>query len=83
MNVHEIVKRRKPLKIKICNWAFNKRNSKLQEQASRIMAKELDIVYFLRKQLILGLTHKLIFTKLERFLLKNQARHFVNFEVLK
>ena len=39
--------------------------------------KELDIVNFLRKQMVSDLVQKLTFTKLERYLLRNQARPFV------
>ena len=42
-----------------------------------MIQKELDIAYFLKNQMVTSLALKLLFTKLERTLLRNQAKPFV------
>ena len=70
-NLRKVIERRKPLKVAFCNWLLKRRNRRHQNKASAIMTQELDIVNFLRKQFVLGLTQKLLFTSHEFYLLKN------------
>ena len=76
-NFLEIIQKRKKLKIVSCNWLFNKRNKRLQDSAIEKISQELDIVHLLKNQMITSQVIRLLFTKLERVLLRNQAKQFV------
>ena len=69
--------KRKPAKFKsfLCLQAKSRRN--LFAKATHRINNELDVVNFVRHQLIDKIHRKLIFSKNERFLMKHQAKPFV------
>ena len=48
-SVFSYIKHRKHIKTKICNWLCDRQNQKLHKQAENRIAKELDIVNFLKQ----------------------------------
>ena len=79
-NTHTVadhIKRRKPFEAQICNWLCNRRNRRLEQHSSDLLGDELDIANFLRHQLVSKLSLKVLFNKVERRLLYNQADPFV------
>ena len=56
---------------------LNRYNRQKQDKAAQILEQELDIAKFLKKQMISSLTLKMLFSKLERLLLRNQAKPFI------
>ena len=65
------IKHRKATKLKLCNWLCDRRNKRLHKQAENRVAKELDIINFLKHQLIDSITRRLLFSKLERHLIQH------------
>ena len=71
------IRKRKPFHIQLCSWLCSQRNKRYQSKAEDIIANELDIVNFLKHQMINTIQLRLQFTKFERFLLRNQSVPFV------
>ena len=49
----------------------------MKKQGQDIIARETDIVRFIRRQLMYGIALKSLFTRVELFLMKNQRKSFV------
>ena len=75
--VFEHIKKRKHISTKLLNLFCDRRNHKLQQFAERRISKHLDIVRFLKNQMVSKIIQRLLFSKPERFLLRNQATPFV------
>ena len=73
----ECIHRRKSLKAKFCNYFCNKKNRRLQDHASELLGDQLDIVEVLRHQMVSKISIRALFSKVERYLLTNQANPFV------
>ena len=70
---------RETLRLRICKHCrlTNKAVDKLEEYATELISKELDIVRFIRRQKMYEIAMKLLFTKTEQFLIHNQRKPFV------
>ena len=71
------MKQSRPLKVKACSRFLNRRVFIKSKKAQALIDHELDIVRFLRGQFVNKATQKLLFTRFERFLLKNQFKPYV------
>ena len=65
------IRQRKSLKIKLCNWLLNRKKKLKFEKAQIIIDQELDVLQFLKNQFAMQTVIKLLFTKVERYLLFN------------
>ena len=65
------IKKRKPAIIKICDRIFSIKAQKLLKKSNKRISYELDIVNFLQKQMISRISLRMLFTKFERYLLRN------------
>ena len=75
--VEDYIKRRKPLAVKRCNWIYDRQNRRLSNIAKSSIDDQLDIVNFIRHQFASHISHKLHFSKVERYLILKQATPFV------
>ena len=72
------IKSRRPVHIKICNWILgSKKEKNINKETQNRIRRELDIVNFLKTQIVQKISHKLLFTKFERYLMLNQVNPFV------
>ena len=74
------IARRKPARFSLCNCLCSWRDSvgeRLLGVAEERISRELDIVTFLRHQMIDDVARRLLFTRMERYLIRNQAKPFV------
>ena len=55
----------------------DKKSLIMKKQGQDIIARETDIVRFIRRQLMYGIALKSLFTRVELFLMKNQRKSFV------
>ena len=76
-DVFSQIKRRTQFKQKRCSWIFHKSNQAKSKRAQDLIDDQLDVVNFLRNMFLVNASMRVLFTKLERFLLKNQSHPFV------
>ena len=73
------IRKRVPLKVRICKWIIPSPDltNQLQEKAEDLISKELDLVRFIRRQKMYEIALKVLFSKSELFLIRNQHKPFV------
>ena len=76
-NLAEIIRKRKPIKIRVLNWIFDRGNLKQSQIAASRIEDELDIVNLLRHLFVSRVSMKILFRRVERYLLEQQAMPFV------
>ena len=76
-DVFSQINSRKPFKMRLCGRLFNKSNWSKTKRAQSLIDEQLDIVSFVRNSFMIQTQRKVLFTKLERYLLRNQIYPFV------
>ena len=66
----ELIRRRKPLKIRVLNWLFDRNNRKQSLIAAGRIEEQLDIVNLLRHLFVSRVSMKVLFRRVERYLLE-------------
>ena len=75
-DVNMQIKHRKPAAISFCKRICSKKSKKLYQKAQNRTSYELDIANFLQTQMVARISLRMLFTKFERFLLRNQHKPF-------
>ena len=67
------IRKRVPLRVRICKWLMpcSKDTDQLQAKAEDLILKELDLVRFIKRQKMYEIALKVLFSKTERFLIRN------------
>ena len=72
--IENSIARRKPAKFNVCNFLY-RWNDSIDERrfaiAEERISREIDIVSFLRHQMIDDVARRLLFTRMERYLIRN------------
>ena len=74
------IRKRKSAVFTVCEWFLCFRDKKAKrnfEHATETISNQFDVATFLKHQMIDKLHRQLVFTKIERFMLRNQVKPFV------
>ena len=77
---HHRVTRRKPLVSRVCSlmWHMDHKRHRMFVRAAKSYQKELDILHFIKLQKVTQSLQKMLYTKAERYLLRNNKCFLVN-----
>ena len=79
-DISKWITHRRPAKLSYCTWLRcfqNRKTVGLQKVAEDQITKELDIVTFLKHQMIDKIERRLIFSRMDRYLMRHQYNPFV------
>ena len=74
------IKSRVPFKIRFFDWLCpeeDRKMSKMKQKAEDSIYKELDFIRFVKRQKMYEIAMKVLFSKIELFLIRNQKKPFV------